>query len=103
MLLKKKKRMAYVGLRVGGVPDVQLAEGQERDLSRKVHLIELHQNFSAHLVRLDDVVKQPDARKTHDSEQFLTDYTSLGHSLQMNLYTCARQIITIVIIISING
>lgn len=49
----------YVGLRVGGVPDVQLAEGQECDLSRQVHLVELCQDLGAHLVCLHYVVKQP--------------------------------------------
>lgn len=50
---------AHVGLRVGRVPDVQLAERQEGDLSWKVHLVELHQDLGAHLIRLHNVVKQP--------------------------------------------
>lgn len=32
----------YVGLWVGGVPDVQLGQGQECDFSRQVHFVELH-------------------------------------------------------------
>lgn len=49
----------YVGLRVGGVPDIQLAEGQEGDLSRQVHLVELRQDLGAHLICLHYVVEQP--------------------------------------------
>ena len=49
----------YVGLRIGGVPDVQLGEGQEGHLSGQVHLVELHQDLGADLIRLHNVVEQP--------------------------------------------
>lgn len=53
----------HVGLGVGRVPHIQLAEGQEGDLPWQVHLVELHQDFGAHLIRLHNVVKQPTDRK----------------------------------------
>ena len=52
----------YVGLWVGRVPNVQLAEGQEGDLSRQVHLVELHEDLGAHLVSLHNMVKESGSR-----------------------------------------
>ena len=49
---------SYVCLWVGGVPDVQLGQGQECDFSRQVHLVELHQYFGADLVSLHNVIEQ---------------------------------------------
>ena len=54
----------YVCLWVGGVPDIQLGEGQEGDLAGQVHLVELHQYLGAHLIRLHNVVEQPGRRHT---------------------------------------
>ncbi len=49
----------YIGLWVGGVPDVQLAQGQECDFSRQVHFVELHKYFGADFVSLHNVVEKP--------------------------------------------
>lgn len=49
----------YVGLWVGSVSNVQLAQGQECDFSWQVHLVELHKDFGADFIRLHDMVKQP--------------------------------------------
>lgn len=53
----------YVGLWVGGVPDVQLGQWQECDFSRQVHFVELHQYFGADLVSLHNVIEQSGRRE----------------------------------------
>lgn len=42
MFQMQSLHIPYVGLWVGGVPDVQLGQGQECDFSRQVHFVELH-------------------------------------------------------------
>lgn len=54
----------YVGLWVGGVSNIQLAQGQECDFSRQVHFVELHKYFGANFIRLHNMVKQS---KKHES------------------------------------
>lgn len=49
---------SYVGLGVGGVSDVQLAQGQECNFSRQVHFVELHEDFSTDFICIHNVVEQ---------------------------------------------
>lgn len=65
-------RVPYVGFWVGRVSNVQLAQGQERHFSRQVHLVELHEYFGTHLVRLHNVVKQPESTRLEDTNDQMT-------------------------------
>lgn len=74
----------YVGLWVGGVSNVQLAQGQERNFSGQVHFVELHEYFGAHLIRLHNVVKQPEdtrGTKTHSQNE------KRGRGMRVNGFT----------------
>lgn len=59
--------MCYVGLRIGSVSDVQLAQRQECHFSRQVHFVELHQNFRTDFICIHNVVKK--SRKTSAHQQ----------------------------------
>lgn len=48
----------YIGFRIGSVSDVQLAQRQECNFSRQVHLVELHKYFSTDFICIHNVVEQ---------------------------------------------
>lgn len=56
---------SYVGLRIGGVSDVQLAQRQECNFSRQVHFVELHKYFSTDFICIHNVVEEPRKRPAH--------------------------------------
>lgn len=50
-------QLSYVGLRIGSVSDVQLAQRQECNFSRQVHFVELHKYFSTDFICVHNVVE----------------------------------------------
>lgn len=68
---------SYVGLRIGSVSDVQLAQRQECNFSRQVHFVELHKNFSTDFICIHNVVKK--SRKTSAYQQLAEAYPLSFH------------------------